>query len=183
MWAPSVRPRDLPKSTPFKMTDRDPSKRGTAVLIVAAVVAIAGGALTSRLSVKSDLSYLLPESTPSVRQLRALEKRARIAATFMLGVESTDVAARDRAGQALLRRIQALDASALGIGGITFDDGVFRRYTWDNRFLFADLDDLTAARDALRDRMMKTNPLYVALDDPADPPAGNQKGAGGDRVD
>ena len=160
------------------MKARDPSKRGTAVLVVAAAVAIAGGALTSRLSLKSDLSYLLPESTPSVRQLRALEKRARITATFMLGVESVDVAARARAGQALLRRIQALDAPALGIGGVTSDDGVFRRYTWDNRFLFADLEDLTAARDALRARMMKVNPLYVSLDDePADP----QK-PGGDRV-
>ena len=97
-----------------------------------------------------------------MRQLRAMEKRARIAATFMLGVESADVAARARAGEALLRRIQALDARALGIGGVTSDDGVLRRYTWDNRFLFADLDDLTAARDALRDRMMKANPLYVA---------------------
>jgi uncharacterized protein len=165
------------------MRDRHPSKRGNTVLVVAAVVAIASAALTSRLSVKSDLSYLLPESTPSVRQLRALEKRARIAATFMLGVESTDVAARARAGEALLRRIQALDATALGIGGVTSDDGLFRRYTWDNRFLFADLADLTAARDALRDRMMKANPLYVALDDPADPPAGDPKGAAGDRLD
>ena len=148
-------------------------------MVVAAAVAIAGGALTSRLSVKSDLSYLLPESTPSVRQLRALEKRARITATFMLGVESADVAARARAGEALLRRIQALDAPALGIGGVTSDDGVFRRYTWDNRFLFADLADLTAARDSLRARMMKANPLYVSLDDePAD-----QKQQGGDRVD
>jgi hypothetical protein len=43
------------------MKARDPSKRGTAVLVVAAAVAIAGGALTSRLSLKSDLSYLLPE--------------------------------------------------------------------------------------------------------------------------
>ena len=161
------------------MKARDPSKRGTAVLVVAAAVALAGGALTSRLSVKSDLSYLLPESTPSVRQLRALEKRARITATFMLGVESTDVAARARAGEALLRRIRALDAPALGIGGVTSDDGVFRRYTWDNRFLFADLADLTAARDGLRARMMKANPLYVSLDDePAD-----QKSPGGDRLD
>jgi uncharacterized protein len=156
----------------------EPSKHGTAILVVAVALAVTGGALTSRLAVKSDLSYLLPESTPSVRQLRALEKRARVTATFMLGVESGDVVARARAGDALLRRIRALDATALGIGGITADDGVLRRYTWDNRFLFADLADLTAARDALRDRMMKENPLYVPLDDPADRPA-----ASGDRLD
>ena len=115
-----------------------------------------------------------------MRQLRALEKRARITATFMLGVESVDVAARARAGDALLRRIEALDAPALGIGGVTSDDGVFRRYTWDNRFLFADLADLTAARDALRARMTKANPLFVSLDDE---PASDQKNAGGDRLD
>ncbi len=146
---------------------------------MAAAVAIAGATLTSRLTVKSDLSYLLPESTPSVRQLRALEKRARIAATVMLGVESTDVAARARAGEALLARIRALDATALGIGGVTSDDGLFRRYTWDNRFLFADLADLTAARDALRGRMAKANPLFVSLDEPTD----DEKGPNGDRLD
>ena len=148
-------------------------------------MAIAAAALTSRLSVKSDLSYLLPESTPSVRQLRALEKRARITATVMLGVESPDVAARARAGEALLRRIRALDAAALGIGGVTSDDALFRRYTWDNRFLFADLADLTAARDALRNRMMKANPLYVSLDEPDDAGAqtDTRKGTGGDRLD
>jgi predicted RND superfamily exporter protein len=167
------------------MNARDPSRRATAVLVVAAAVAIAAAALTSRLSVKSDLSYLLPESTPSVLQLRALEKRARIAATVMLGVESPDVAARARAGAALLRRIHALDASALGIGGVTSDDALFRRYTWDNRFLFADLADLTSARDALRNRMMKANPLYVSLDEPDDAGAntGAEKGTGGDRLD
>ncbi|MES1209315.1 MAG: MMPL family transporter, partial [Pseudomonadota bacterium] len=68
---------------------------------------------------------------------------------------------------ALLRRIRGLDAWALRIAGITADDGVLRQYTWDNRFLFASLDDLTAARDALRDRAMKENPLYVSLDTPA----------------
>jgi hypothetical protein len=140
-------------------------------LAAAGVLAIAGGVLTSRLTVKSDLSYLLPESTPSVRQLRALEKRARVAATFMIGVESTDPAARAAAGAALLRRLRTLDAAALGIGDITADDGVLRRFAWDNRFLFADLADLTAARDGLRARLAKANPLYVSLDEPTGKPA------------
>jgi uncharacterized protein len=141
--------------------------RDRIVLTVAALLSVGAGALTRRLSIKSDLSYLLPESTSSVRQLRAIEKRARVAATFMIGVESADPAARDRAGQALLGRIRALDARPLGIAGITADDGVLRQYTWDNRFLFATLEDLTAARDALRDQAMKENPLYVPLDEPA----------------
>jgi predicted RND superfamily exporter protein len=146
------------------MTGRE---RDTAVLALAVVLAAIGGTLTSHLKVRADLSYLLPESTPSVRQLRAIEKRARVSATFMIGVESADTAARARAGDELLRRIRSLDATALGIGGITSDDGVLRRYAWDNRFLFADLADLTAARDALQERMAKLNPLFVSLDEPA----------------
>jgi predicted RND superfamily exporter protein len=167
------------------MTRPGPSARGTAVLAIAAVLAVAGGALTSRLSVKSDLSYLLPESTPSVRQLRALEKRARVAATFMIGVESGDPAARARAGAALLGRIRALDAAALGVGGVTSDDSVVRRFAWENRFLFADLTDLTAAQDALRERTMKANPLYVSLDTPddgSDNGSKNSAAGGGDKV-
>ncbi len=157
------------------MTGRE---RDAAILAVAAVLAAVGGVLTSRLPVRSDLSYLLPESTASVRQLRAIEKRARVSATFMIGVESADPVARARAGDELLRRIHALDAEGLGIGGITSDDGVLRRYVWDNRFLFADLPDLTAARDALRERMAKVNPLFVSLDEaPAKPGA-----QGGDRL-
>jgi predicted exporter len=136
-------------------------------LAVAGALAVASGVLASRLTVKSDLSYLLPESTPSVRQLRALEKRASVAATFMIGVESSDPAARTRAGTALLRRLRGLDAAALGMGGISADDGVVRRFAWDNRFLFADLADLRAAREALSERMTKENPFYVSLDAPA----------------
>ena len=137
--------------------------RPWATLAVASVLAVAGGMLTSRLRVKSDLSYLLPESTPSVRQLRALEKRARVAATFMIGVESGDPAARARAGAALLRRLRALDAPALGIGDVTADDRVLRRYVWANRFLFARLPPIFfPARDGLRARMMKANPLRLA---------------------
>jgi uncharacterized protein len=144
------------------------------VLGVAAAVAVVCGFLTSQLEVKSDLSYLLPESTPSVRQLRALEKRARVATTFMIGVESSDLAARARAGDALLRRLQALDAKALGIGSVTADDRVLRQFVWANRFLFADLEDLVAARDALRARVMKANPLYVSLDGTTDGRVGDE---------
>ncbi|HSS39783.1 MAG TPA: beta-L-arabinofuranosidase domain-containing protein, partial [Polyangia bacterium] len=167
---PRRRRRQPPPNDPARARDRT-------VLALAALLSVVAAGLTSRLSIKSDLSYLLPESTPSVRQLRAIERRARVAATFMIGVESADPAARDRAGQALLRRIRALDTQALRIAGVTADDGVLRQYTWDNRFLFASLDDLTAARDALRDRAMKENPLYVPLDDA---PAG---GGSGDSLD
>jgi len=49
------------------------TSRDRTVLAVAALLSVVAAGLTSRLSIKSDLSYLLPESTPSVRQLRAIE--------------------------------------------------------------------------------------------------------------
>jgi uncharacterized protein len=134
------------------------------VLAVAVALAVAGGVLASRLPVKSDLSYLLPDATPSVRQLRALEKRARVATTFMIGIESDDSRARTRATALMLRRIAALDAKALGIAKVTANDAAVRRFVSDNRFLFADLSDLATARDAIRQLALKANPLYVSLD-------------------
>ncbi len=147
--------------------------RRRAVLVLAALVALGAAAVASRLSVKSDVSYLLPETALSVRHLRALEKRARVAATFMLGIESQDVAARDRAAAALMRRLARLDPK--DVGGINADDGVARQFGWSHRFLFADLDDLEEARDALRGALARQNPFYVSLDDapePARPAAG-----------
>jgi uncharacterized protein len=175
---PGTLSEDSRTSSRWRAHLRGVGRRSTAVLAIAAAVAVVCGFLASRLEVKSDLSYLLPESTPSVRQLRALEKRARVATTFMIGVESSDVTARARAGAALLRRLRALDAQALGIGDVTSDDHVLRQFVWANRFLFADLKELVAARDALRARVMQTNPLYVSLDAPTGHPV-----IGGDSLD
>lgn len=141
------------------------------VLVLAVLLAVGAAAVASRLSVKSDVSYLLPETALSVRHLRALEKRARVAATFMLGIESQDVPARSRAATALLGRLARLDPN--DVGGINADDGVARQFGWEHRFLFADLEDLEEARDALRGALARQNPFYVSLEDdePARPAA------------
>ena len=143
--------------------------RRRVVLVVAFGVAVGAAAIAIRLSVKSDVSYLLPETARSVRHLRALEKRARVAATFMLGIESQDAGARQRAAAALLRRLARLDPK--DVGSINADDGEARRFGWDHRFLFAELADLEEARDALRGALARQNPFYVSLDDdPTSPP-------------
>jgi uncharacterized protein len=141
--------------------------RRRVVLVLAFGVAVGAAAIASRLTVKSDVSYLLPETARSVRHLRALEKRARVAATFMLGIESQDAGARQRAATALLRRLARLDPR--DVGSINADDGEARRFGWDHRFLFADLADLEEARDALRGALARQNPFYVSLDDAPTP--------------
>lgn len=138
----------------------------TAVLVSAMLLAAGGFVLTSQLSVKSDMSYLLPESSHSVQQLRAIEKRARVTAAFLLGVESDEPHARQAATDKLLQKLKALQSP--DIGSITVDDRVARQFAWQNRFLFAEEKDLIAARDALQAELRKQNPFYVPLDGEGD---------------
>ncbi len=131
------------------------------------VVALIAGWLASRLSVEADLSYLLPPSADSVRDLRVIEQRAQVFGTVMVAVESTDPVRRAEAGRILRDRLGALPAGS--ISSITFDDGVARRFAWDHRWLAAPLADLVAARDALQAELdaahRRANPLYVELED------------------
>jgi len=135
-----------------------------------AVVLLAGW-LASRLRVEADLSYLLPPSAPSVRDLRAIERRARVVGTVLVAVESDVPARRATAAAALRRRLAAIPPDL--IASVTADDRAARRFAWDHRWLAAPLDDLRRARDAIHDELdharLEANPLFVELDDHVPP--------------
>ena len=138
------------------------------VLAVSIAIAIVGGLLASRLHLQSDLTSLLPSSQPSVRDLKAIQKRARPFGTVQIAVESKDPAATAQAADALSARLVAnVDPSF--VAQFSRDDAARDRYAWEHRFLFADYQDLVDARDALRERIRKAklaaNPLFVQLDD------------------
>ena len=141
------------------------------VVIASLLVAIVGGMLASRLPLKSDLTSLLPGSEPSVRDLRQIQKRARPFGTVQIAIQSTDPAATTRASDALATRIEAFPPGA--IASFSRDDGPRERYAWKHRFLFAEYDDLVAARDALKSRIdrgkVNANPLFINLDDDDEP--------------
>jgi predicted RND superfamily exporter protein len=142
-------------------------RRRIVILVVSALIAAAGALLAVGLPVHTDLSYLLPPSADSVKQLRALEKRATVFGTVMIGIESDDPKAREAAAVALRDRLKKIDPKL--VAGITYDDGPARSFVWDHRFMFASLEDLTSARDALDDKIrkakLKANPLYVDFED------------------
>jgi hypothetical protein len=143
-------------------------------IVAASIVAVVGlGWVASRLSVKADLSYLLPPSAESVRHLRAIEKRARVLGTVMVAVESDDPVRRSKAARLLREQLEVLVPSA--ISSITFDDQVARRFAWDHRWLYVSVEDLRAVRDAVRKELdaahLRANPLYVDIDDEPPPPA------------
>src|SRR5215831_16292553 len=145
-------------------------RRRIAILVVAGVLGLLGGALASRLPLRADFSNLLPPNERSVRDLADIQARTRVLGIVLCAVSSDDTELRGRAARALARRLRELDPSL--VAAVVADDGVARRYAWDNRFLFAPLADLESARDALADRIRRAklaaNPLFVSLDDEAE---------------
>jgi predicted RND superfamily exporter protein len=136
------------------------------VIVVSWAVAIGCTLLAAQLDVHGDFSSLLPPDAESVRHLRSLEKRTRVLADYMVGIESQDPTARAAAGVLLRERLDAMDHDL--VSGITSDQHAPKQFAWDNRFLFASLADLEHARDALARKVAEANPMYVTLDD--DPP-------------
>jgi predicted RND superfamily exporter protein len=144
-----------------------------AILIGALLASIASVILASQLPVQGDFSYLLPPSELSVQHLHALEKRTRALSTFMIGVESDDPALREQAAKALDERIEQLDKTL--VANVSYDDRVAHQYAWDNRFLFAPLQDLETARAVLEKKRAEVNPLYVPLDEDPGASTGDEK--------
>jgi len=142
------------------------------LIVLSVLIAMLGGYLASRMTIKSDLTNLLPSKQRSVKDLVAVQQRARSFGTVQVVVEAATVPEREKASAALLERFATIDKDL--VNQISIDDGPLRRYGWTNRYLFAELADLEAARDALKGRMDKArldaNPLFIDLDDaPAAP--------------
>src|SRR5438067_564406 len=138
-------------------------KRRRPIVLIAAALALVSAFLASRLPVEGDFSYLLPPNEKSVQDLHALEKRTQSLSTFMIGVESDDPVKREKTAAALYERLKKVDKSL--IAQITYDERAPRMYAWNNRFLFAPLDDLQTALSFAKKKVAESNPLYVPLDE------------------
>jgi hypothetical protein len=147
------------------------------LLVLSLLIALLGGYLASRMKIEASLTNLLPPQEQSVRDLAAIQARARPFGTVEILLESSDVALRARAGEALSRRLATLRPDL--VAQLVTDDGDLSRYLWQHRFLWAELEDLSAARDALRERIQRAkltaNPLFISLED--------EEAPGRDRLD
>jgi predicted RND superfamily exporter protein len=76
-----------------------------AIVFGSIVLAVAAALSAARLTVFADFSYLLPQSVRSVRDLRAIENRARAIDTAIVAVRSDHPDGRERAAQMLRDRI------------------------------------------------------------------------------
>ena len=154
------------------------------LIVLSVLVAILGTYLASRMTIKSDLTNLLPAGQRSVKDLVAVQQRARAFGTVQVVVEAATAAEREQAAAGLLERFAKLDADL--VNQISVDDGPLRRYGWANRYLFAELEDLEAAREGLKDKILQArldaNPLFISLDDAPAAPARDRLAELGDKL-
>ena len=138
-----------------------------AIVVGSIVIACAGGAIASRISVLADFSYLLPQSARSVKDLRAIEARTRVVGSSLFVIKSERPESRRKAAALANARITALGPA--WVASITFDHRVEHAFAWTNRWLGAEVKDLAKARDALKSELARAklaaNPLFVTLDD------------------
>ena len=137
------------------------------VLVASLVITLLGGFLVSQMPIQASLTNLLPSSQRSVRDLQAIQHRARPFGTVTVLLESSDVKLRERAGDALAVRLATLRPDL--VHQLSVDDAPLYRFLWEQRFMFATLDDLEAARDALKGRIerakLEANPLFISLEE------------------
>src|SRR5450432_520367 len=146
-------------------------RRRSLILVAAALVTASALPLALRLPVHGDLSDLLPPETTSVRDLRAIEKRAQVFGTVVVSIASDEPAQRQAAAMLVRDGFGRLPSGLLA--GVAFDTQVRDRFVWNHRYMLALTDELTEVRDWLRAQKARLNPLYVALDDESAPQYGH----------
>ena len=146
-------------------------RRASLLLAVSVLWLLISLAFAFRLPVYGNVSYLLPEQTPSVRQLRMLEKRARVLGTLMVVVSGDNADERTRVADRLIAALQQFGPESVAF--LTYDRALARQFAWEHRWLLAPTEDLRAANQALGPYLAsasrRTHPL--ALDLESDLPA------------
>ncbi|MDQ3339982.1 MAG: MMPL family transporter [Myxococcota bacterium] len=154
-------------------------RRRALAIILAHVVLVAGAVylIVNHLPLRADFSYLLPQDTQSVKDLRRLEARVRAGDSALVVVEARTP--EDRAGivDALVDGIRKIRPEL--VESVEADDSELRTFLRERRHLLVPLAELEKARDALagylRDAKLKANPLYIDLDEPDPQAADKQK--------
>ncbi len=127
------------------------------------------------LTLNSDFQALLPESSQSVRDLDEIQSRFGGQQAMTLVLEAPNEAQLHAFTRQLARRVEGLREEK--VVAIDWNVSDFATFVETNRHLYADIEDLTAIRDALQERMdyerERANPFFIDLDEeePPDPSA------------
>jgi len=147
--------------------------RNTRAIVIASVCAVVASALLVRfrLPLEADLSHLLPDDAPSVRDAETLAARMPAKDTMIAIVVAPTPEQRAVVAGQLLAGIRGFDRDL--VDSVESDDAELRAYIGAHRHLLAPMSELVAARDALAkhiaDAKAKANPLFIDLDEEAAP--------------
>ncbi|HEX4335265.1 MAG TPA: MMPL family transporter [Polyangiaceae bacterium] len=130
----------------------------------------AGAFLAMHLELRPQLSQLLPEGQPSVRELERLRSRTSGVSNLFIVVEGGDVAARRKLGDDVLADLRALGPRWVG----SAEDGVqaARAFLRPRAMLFLSEPDLEKLKDDLDERFGRavSHELDMDLEDEDDKP-------------
>jgi predicted RND superfamily exporter protein len=146
-------------------------RRSLAVIVASAAILVASIYVVAfHLPLFADFSYLLPQDTPGVRDLRRMEKRTNYKDTALVIVVSPDPQVQAAATAEMIAGLRTVDADL--IERLDTDDAESRSFFRQHRHLFVPVEDLRAARDAIRRRIdevkLAANPLFIDLDEEED---------------
>jgi hypothetical protein len=148
-------------------------RHATSIVVVHVALLLAAIYLiVNYLPLRADFSYLLPQDSTSVRDLRRLEARVRAGDSALVVIDAASSAERAGVVDAMAAGLRRIDASL--VESIETDDAELRAFLKARRHLFVPLEELQRARDTLASYIerakLAANPLYVDLEDP-DPEA------------
>ena len=158
--------------------------RAHALAIIAAHALLVAGAIyliAFHLPLRADFSYLLPDDAASVRDLRRLEDRVKAGDSVLVVMEAPDAATRAAAAARMVAGIRRAPREL--VEAVEADDTELRAFLSPRRHLYAPYEDLVRARDALKRRIeqakLRSNPLFIELDDDAPAAARPRPGSTG----
>jgi predicted RND superfamily exporter protein len=131
---------------------------------VAALVAVVGMGVASRLELHTAFSELLPSQDPGVVALNRTQKRIGDLSLLLVGIRSPDYQANLRYAEVLNQKLHALPSHVVQLA--TYNVRDVRAFFEKNKWLYVSEDDLESIRDRLRTEISKRkNPLFVSLGD------------------
>jgi predicted RND superfamily exporter protein len=125
------------------------------VTIVALAIALLALPLLLRMKINADFRAVLPDSAQSVRDMDTIRARMPATTTIALAIQATGDAPDKKALHAFVEALSKELATRTDLQIVAVDWNVadFEHFVEKNRFLYANLDDLTALRDAFDARI------------------------------
>src|SRR5690606_7729189 len=126
------------------------AQRPFIVLLLGALLTVVGALLALRLELRTGLDQLLPESQPSVQELRRVAERTASVSNLFIVLEGDGTSALRQFGDALVPKLKELGPPWVGSSA----DGVHeaRAFLEKRAGLFAPLETLEELRDDLQAR-------------------------------